>query len=270
MYCGIFLFLRFSRLLLCGPTNRTKRMNIRTLLAGLRTTLQRLYRERTDFTIYILELLAGLVICLVTLYGFIEITEALLENDIAWLDDTVSTWVHGLRVPALTSLIIGVTWFGDLPAYIVLMLGIVVYFYFRRHNWRLSLQIAAVLISTGSINIIIKNIIGRERPAGEHLIEVSAQSFPSGHAMSSIAFYGFLIYLGWRYLPRLWMKIAATLLCTALVVTIGFSRVYLGVHYPSDVAAGFMGGLCWLAVCILLFSSLRAYRRRRRSRLEQQ
>jgi membrane-associated phospholipid phosphatase len=240
-------------------------MNIRTLFNDLWTTFRRLYRERTEYTLYILELLVGLAVCFVTLYGFIELTEALLHNNIAWLDDSISTYIHGLRTPALTTAIIAFTQLGDAIAYIVLMLCVVVYFYFRRHNWVLSIQIAIVLISTASINFIIKNIIGRERPAGEHLVFVTAQSFPSGHAMSSIAFYGFFLYLAWRYLPKLWMKLTASIVFPALIAAIGFSRIYLGVHYPSDVMAGFAGGLCWLAVCILLFSSFRMYMQRRRN-----
>lgn len=241
-------------------------MNIRIVLSDLRASLRRLYRERTEYTTYVLELIAGLVVCLVTMYGFIELTELLAANDIAWFDDTISVYIHGLRTPVLTAIVIVFTQLGDAGAYIVLMLGIVVYFYFRRHNWILSIQTAIILISTASINFIIKNIVGRERPAGEHLVVVSAQSFPSGHSMSSIAFYGFFIYLAWRYLPKLWMKIAVSIVLPLLVAAIGFSRIYLGVHYPSDVAAGFMGGLFWLAVCILLFSSFRLYMQRRRNR----
>lgn len=241
-------------------------MNIRTFAHDLWASLQRLYKERTEYTTYILELLVGLVVCFVTLYGFIELTELLAANNIAWFDDAVSGYIHGLRSPTLTPLMIALTQLGDAIAYIVLMLCVVVYFYFRRKNWTLSIQIAIVLISTASINFIIKNIIGRERPAGEHLVFVTAQSFPSGHSMSSIAFYGFFIYLAWRYLPKLWMKVSASIVLPLLVVSIGFSRVYLGVHYPSDVIAGFTGGLFWLAVCILLFSSFRMYMQRRRNR----
>src|SRR5690606_18914850 len=117
-------------------------MNIRTFVNDLRASLQRLYRERTEYTTYILELLVGLVVCFVTLYGFIELTELLVANNIAWFDDAVSAYIHGLRSPTLTPLMIALTQLGDAIAYIVLMLCVVVYFYFRRKNWTLSIQIA--------------------------------------------------------------------------------------------------------------------------------
>lgn len=215
---------------------------------------------------YIISLVVGLALCIGAIYAFAEITESLLDHEIAAFDNAIAQPVIARRTPMLTAVLSKVTHLGDLIAYLVFMLATAVYFYFRRHNWILSLQIAAVLASTGAINLILKNLIARERPPGEHLVVVSMQSFPSGHSMSSIAFYGFLIYIAWNYLPRTWMKITTTIVLSSLVLIIGMSRIYLGVHYPSDVAAGFTGGLCWLVVCILAFQTLRLYTSRRKKK----
>lgn len=234
-------------------------------LSAMWVSLRAVHKERGEYTRYIVGLWIGLAVCLATLYGFIAITEALLEQQIAGFDNAVSSVIHAWRTPARTTVFSLLTELGDVVGYGVVLLSVAVYLYARRRTWVLSIQAAIVLLTTGAINIVIKNIIGRERPPGEHLVVVSAQSFPSGHSMSCIAFYGFLIYLGWHYFPHRWMKIANTIVLTALIAAIGTSRVYLGVHYPSDVAAGFVGGLFWLVVCILVFRTFR-YRKAKRER----
>lgn len=240
------------------------RLWFRDLLRSFRA----IRRERREYVAYAFSLLVGLTLCFAALYGFIEITDELMEGNVAAFDDAVARFVFDHRTDTRTAILRVVTELGDAAAYIVFLLATAVYFYFRRHNWILSIQIALVLGSTALINIILKTIIDRDRPAGEHLVAVSAQSFPSGHSMSSIAFYGFLIYLAWNYLPHRWMKITATVVLTLLIGLIGLSRIYLGVHYPSDVAAGFTGGLFWLVFCILAFQTLRLYTKKRKKRTE--
>ncbi len=242
---------------------------LNTIISDLLRSFRYIRHERKEYTGYAITLAVGLVLCITALYGFIDITEALLSHQITAFDNAIARPIIASRTSALTAVLSRTTHLGDVIAYSVFMLATAVYFYFRRHNWLLSIQIGTVLASTGAINLILKNIIGRERPPGEHLVVVSAQSFPSGHAMSSIAFYGFLIYIAWNYLPRMWMKISATFALSALVIVIGISRIYLGVHYPSDVAAGFAGGLCWMVVCILAFRTLRLYTNRRKRKREQ-
>lgn len=227
------------------------------------TSLHAVYKERDAYARYVVGLWVGLAVCLASLYGFIAITEALLEHQVAGFDNAVSSYVHSWRTPVLTSVFTALTELGDIWGYGVVLLLVAVCLYLRKYDWKLSIQAGIVLLTTGAINIVIKSIIGRERPSGEHLVVVSAQSFPSGHSMSCIAFYGFLIYLGWHYFPRRWMKIANAIVLTLLIAAIGTSRVYLGVHYPSDVAAGFVGGLFWLVVCILVFRTFR-YRKEKR------
>ena len=109
------------------------------------------------------------------------------------------------------------------------------------------MQVASVLVLSSIVNLMLKRWINRQRPLGEHMVDVYTLSFPSGHAMSAMAFYSFLVYLIWRYVHRLWLKLGLTLLCALLIIGIGVSRIYLGVHYPSDIVAGYLGGLFWAA-----------------------
>ncbi|MCK9906483.1 phosphatase PAP2 family protein, partial [Frankia sp. Cpl3] len=98
------------------------------------------------------------------------------------------------------------------------------------------------------------------RPSMHHLVEAGSYSFPSGHAMVSAAFYGMLGYLIWLNLRQrtkpAWYVVALTVL---LIVAIGISRVYLGVHFPSDVIAGFAAGSIWLTACIFGLHAIRHY-----------
>src|SRR5690606_18518815 len=121
-----------------------------------------------------------------------------------------------------------------------------------------------VLILATASNVVIKKIIHRERPSLEHLVTVNTLSYPSGHAMSAMACYGFLIYLMLRYRSPYWQKLMLCVLMGMLILAIGVSRIYLGVHYPSDVAAGFLGGLLWVTFCVIGFNVFELLRERRR------
>lgn len=100
------------------------------------------------------------------------------------------------------------------------------------------------------INLIIKEIIKRPRPSVTRLVNESGYSFPSGHAMTSIAFYGFLIYLIYKRIQNKYLKWALIIVLCILIFLIGFSRIYLGVHYASDVISGFIAGAIYLIIFI--------------------
>lgn len=106
-----------------------------------------------------------------------------------------------------------------------------------------------IMIVTG-LNLLLKNILQRPRPTGYRIIDETGYSFPSGHSMGSMAFYGFIIYLIYKYVKN--KKIKWVLICalTILIGMIGISRIYLGVHYTSDVLAGFLISISYLILYI--------------------
>lgn len=118
----------------------------------------------------------------------------------------------------------------------------------------------AILINLGMApltNQIIKQFFRRPRPALEYrLIEESGFSFPSGHSMTSMAFYGFLIYLIYKKVNNKVLKWFLISLLSLLILSIGFSRIYLGVHYFTDVCAGFIEAICYLIVFITVFKKV--------------
>lgn len=104
------------------------------------------------------------------------------------------------------------------------------------------------LAISGALNQTLKHIIQRPRPVGYRLIEESGYSFPSGHSMISAAFYGFLIYLIYKNVKNKYLKASLITFLTLLILSIGISRIYLGVHYASDVLAGFLFSVGYLIV----------------------
>jgi len=102
-------------------------------------------------------------------------------------------------------------------------------------------------------NLLLKSIFQRERPNLHRLAEETGFSFPSGHSMAAFALYGVLAYLLWRHIGSKKGRLALIALAALFVLSIGLSRIYLGVHYPSDVLAGYLASMVWLGLGIELF-----------------
>lgn len=130
---------------------------------------------------------------------------------------------------------------------------------------RRRLEAAVLLLASGfghAINTVMKLIIGRPRP-NNHLVEVMVQetslSFPSGHVMHYVVFYGFLFFLTYVLLKHSWLRFVGLLFWGSLVATIGVSRVYLGAHWPSDVTGAYLaGGIC-LLLSIIFYRKMRKH-----------
>lgn len=109
---------------------------------------------------------------------------------------------------------------------------------------------------------VLKNLFGRPRPQDPLLRTVSGLSFPSGHALLSVAFYGLLIYLVWHNIANKLLRWILIVLLILLILTIGLSRIYLRVHYASDVLAGFAMGVIWLVLSIWIVRRIERYTRK--------
>ena len=126
-------------------------------------------------------------------------------------------------------------------------------------NKKLSLGIILNLAGITVINQILKFIFRRERPTGYRLIEMSGYSFPSGHAMASLAFYGLLIYITKRLVKNKYLKILLITLNIAIIILIGVSRIYLGVHYLSDVLTGYSISIIYLLITTKLLNKYKVF-----------
>lgn len=181
--------------------------------------------------------------------AFLIIMGAVSDHDVLSFDTAMYSFARGLQSPALTFVLRIIT---ELGGAIVIGIATVVLF-FAIKNKRLSFAILGNIVGVLIVNQVFKFLIQRPRPDEEYrLIEQGGYSFPSGHSMCSMAFYGFLVYLAFRYIKNAKVRIFATAGLGALVLLIGFSRIYLGVHYASDVVAGFLLSLAYLIFYISL------------------
>ena len=117
-------------------------------------------------------------------------------------------------------------------------------------NKKIGLSIFANLAIVTGLNQLLKRILQRPRPTEFRIVEETGYSFPSGHSMVSMAFYGYLIYLIYKYVKNKYVKWGEIVLLSILICSIGVSRIYLGVHYTSDVLGGFLVSISYLVLFI--------------------
>ena len=139
-----------------------------------------------------------------------------------------------------------VTWFGG--GVCLIILTILSWIFIK--NKKIDIAITSNLIIITILNNLFKYILQRPRPEGHQIIMQNGYSFPSGHSMICMAFYGYLIYLVYKYIKNKKIKVLITILLSIIIITIGISRIYLGVHYTSDVLCGFMTSICYLMIYI--------------------
>ena len=175
---------------------------------------------------------------------FLDLLEDVLNNEIMNFDSAVYNFIISFKSNFLTNIFKFITFFGSsIP-----LISICIISFLFIKNKKIPMYISINLIVTAIFNLLLKNIIRRNRPVGYRLVEETGFSFPSGHSMASMAFYGLIIYLVFKYVKNKYAKIALCTFLSILIVAIGISRIYLGVHYASDVLAGFMISLLYLTL----------------------
>lgn len=138
-------------------------------------------------------------------------------------------------------------------------LSLIIYFLFIRKRTWFSIRVAGVAISSLLLMMVLKQLFRRKRPLDPLLHPARGLSFPSGHAMTAVTFYGLLIYIVWHTVENKTAKWSMILGLLTLIRGIGFSRVYLRVHYASDVLAGYITGSLWLLVSLDVLNRLETF-----------
>ncbi len=188
--------------------------------------------------------LAGIfATCLLVLY---QMADMVFEDKDTAFDDHIFAFIAPYINAGNTAFMQAVTFFGSaqflLPASVLL----IVYVRWIKKQPVDALKIAAVSVTGTAVLFLLKFILQRQRPLAPLIARAHGYSFPSGHSFSSVVFYGMLAYIGYRFIKTNWLKwglFAALFLFAALI---GFSRIYLKLHYASDVVAGFCLGIIWL------------------------
>lgn len=237
------------------------------IIKAIRKFLAEKFHSKNEDLPYYVTIAVTLIFFIAGLNAFVELTDELMENELGDFDRVVTDFVRSFSSETLTAFFRGVTHLGDRYAYISLTIILATYFRIKHRSWKFILQTAAVLMLSTLSNVVLKKFVNRARPSLEHLVTVNTLSYPSGHSMSAMAFYGFLIYLSIRYTKSYVLRIGFPILLFVLILTIGASRIYLGVHYPSDVAAGYIGGFIWVVLCAMIFSIIDLWRKRKSLKL---
>lgn len=164
--------------------------------------------------------------------------------------------VQGWENPALTRIMEAFSWIGSTWVVTVIVACLLVFLALvLRHRSELALLIA-VIVGAAAGNRLLKIWFLRDRPDIYRLAEETGYSFPSGHSMAAFALYGVLIYLLWKHIPSVFGRSLLIAVGTVFILMIGVSRIYLGVHYPSDIIGGYLASMAWLALLIGIYRRL--------------
>ena len=187
------------------------------------------------------------IILFICLIGFLTLAEDVFNKEIMNGDiigyKIISTFlIFDFTIPIAKF----ITNFGG--AIFLIVVTIVLFILIKNKKIRLSIFLNLVIITI--LNQLLKRILQRPRPTEYRIVEETGYSFPSGHSMISMAFYGYLIYLIYKYAKNKYIKWISIVLLSILICAIGISRIYLGVHYTSDVLGGFLISISYLVIYI--------------------
>jgi membrane-associated phospholipid phosphatase len=205
-----------------------------------------------------LHLTVGVLVVLAAGYWFGEIAERLSPNDsLVLFDQRLALWFHQHATPAITYAAKAITFFGSVAWLTTLSICLVVYFISRDDRLNAFL-VTLTMLGGGLLNIFLKHYFHRQRPVLENpLVTLSSYGFPSGHTMGATLLYGLLALLAWSNLKSLRARLVAALGACLLILLIGFTRIYLGAHFLSDVLGAFTAGILWLAFCWTAIATVR-------------
>jgi len=214
---------------------------------------------------FLLLSLAGLVMSIIVMLLMAKVHEEIAQPFLEHVDQAVMQAVHADDTPALTGLAFTLTFIGSPSALIPLVTIAAIVL------WKVRLRHDAVLLvvaigGAALIDTVLKLHFRRIRPTVPWaLVTEHSFSFPSGHSVGAVVLYGTITYLIWNHLHDFAQRTAVIASALLLIAGIGLSRVYIGVHYPTDVAAGYLVGLLWLLTLIGANEYLNRQESRRKS-----
>jgi undecaprenyl-diphosphatase len=211
-----------------------------------------------------LHLTIGSLVLIVSAWFFGSITQDVMRGDpLAVIDLRVSEWLHARMAPSLTTAIMLITQLGS-PVFVSCATLLIAVLLWRRRQVYEFVMLVLAVFGGMLLNVLLKTAFHRHRPGFyDPFLSLTNYSFPSGHTMAATVFYGVLAAFAVRNLRDWRWQVLAVLLAGLMILLIGFSRVYLGAHYLSDVLAASAEGLAWLALSLTAVETIR----RRRSQM---
>lgn len=204
-------------------------------------------------------LLLGFGFSVAALALFSSLAALVSEGVTQRVDDVILLWLHARATPILDDWALEITALGGSVVVVTVVMVASAFLWVLHQRWSVGLLWAAML-GGAVLNLSLKFAFARPRPELWERIDVGSASFPSGHAMSAISVYGTLAYLVMRLQPTPFLRRLTLAVALLLIVSIGLTRMYLGVHYPSDVLAGYAAALSWAGFCALGVEAIRYFR----------
>jgi membrane-associated phospholipid phosphatase len=206
---------------------------------------------------------AGALVAITGTYAFARFASHVSSGRTQAFDESVLRWVAQHRSPSLEPIMMEITFLGTGTVVMAIVVVSGLFLWLSNHKYSAALLMICTL---GGIllNTLLKVGYSRPRPQlFDWVMPALSWSFPSGHAMSAAAVYGTVAYLAARLQKRHLHRVITMLCAVVLIALIAITRLYLGVHYPSDLIAGVIIGLAWAAFCMATLEAIRIYARRR-------
>lgn len=199
------------------------------------------------------RLLLALTLCILFGGVFAYIARGIRRETITDFDSTIISTVQGWETDWLTPIMKAFTFLGSTTVVLFLIFAGFAILLFAVRNRAEAFFYFFALGGTGVLNQILKLIFKRERPDIHRLIEITGFSFPSGHTMMAFSLYAVISYILWRHIRTYTSKILLILFAVLMFGMIGISRIYLGVHYPSDVIGGTVASAFWMIIATSVY-----------------
>jgi len=220
--------------------------------------VQRLRKFFASIALLSVELITVLILFLFSLVSLAFIVNAIFGLENTDFDMGVFQRIRPFVNDANTRIMQFITFFATGEFLVPANLTLALFFLLKKHRWY-SLTVPVVSLGSFVVMLSAKHIFSRARPDDPVFRTAMGFSFPSGHAMSAMTFYGLLIYLVWKNVDNVILKWILTFLLIIFIHLIGFSRIYLRVHYASDVMAGFSLGVIWLVLSLWVVHRIEKY-----------
>ena len=198
----------------------------------------------------------------VALFCFAWLSEEVLERGSASFDSTVRGVVHEYASPPVTAIFRFVTNLGDWPVVLAGTLALIFFFVSRRDHDHLGILLVT-MSGAGILDGVLKLAFHRLRPDPFFGARPTSYSFPSGHSLISACFYGLIAGMINFHLEKRWQRALVWTIAGILIAMIGLSRIYLGVHWPTDVVAGYAAAIIWMGAVGVMARRVEARRARR-------
>ncbi|MHC2993793.1 phosphoesterase PA-phosphatase [Pontibacter sp. HJ8] len=225
--------------------------------------IRHFYRKfAAGFALFTVELFFVLAIFMVCMVVFLYIgSEVVAAPGPLKFDESAFALAAEVQSTGFTRFIEFITFFASRHFMTAAGLMLIAYFVFvRKHKWY-SLKVPVVALGSISLNLVLKYFFDRDRP-DMPLVEASGLSFPSGHSMIAASFYSLIIYLTWKHVESKPLRNLLVVLLIIFILLIGFSRIYLRVHFATDVVAGIAAGILWVIFGIWALRKIEKFTRK--------